>query len=483
MLDIAANENAQIALALALAHWTNEEENARQKAIVRARKYAAGEQSAYLTARLKEILDLDGAVDPNLLLHLNISDKVITALTDRMRVSGFTSEDKAFSAWAWKQWQVNRLDANAATIYEGTLCDGEYFVFVDLKEDGTPRFTPHTRFCDEGNGGDGFGCKAFYPNDDETQPMKYAVKRWIEKYTDTNGREQSRKRMTLYYSDHLEKFFLDHGKWQPLKDPNEQTDERGFVAWMDGAGKPLGIPIIHFRNRNLACEIDSSVVSLQNIINHTLVALVESSDTHGFPIWKFFGFYPTSDGKDLKADGSNRLKVQANTIIGTTRARGEVDAMREPPIDPLALITVIEKAMRWVAQIKDIPLSRFQFTEQVAAEGTQKQQEAPMLARIGAVETVIGDAWEDAMQMARRLANEFGSAGLSEDAMIQTQWAALTVRSDDRDNPVPFWQAGQAAVAAGVPIETYLRRNGWTDADIGLIYESMPNEQLVDTNA
>jgi hypothetical protein len=68
--------------------------------------------------------------------------------------------------------------------------------------------------------------------------------------------------------------------------------------------------------------------------------------------------------------------------------------------------------------------------------------------------------------MARKLANEFSGAGLDENATLETQWAALTARADDRDSPVPFWTAAAQAVAAGVQIETYLRRNGWTDTDL-----------------
>ena len=492
MLEIAANENAQVALALAWASWADEEENDRQKAIVRARKYFDGEQYAYLSARLREILDLSGAPDPNQLLHLNISDKVVYALTDRMHVDSFVSGDESLGTLAGEWWAANRLDAKESSVYENTLRDGESFVFVDLDSSGLPRFNPHPRFCDATNDGSGFGCKAFYPNDDETQPMLYVAKRWTETVIGKNGMTTARQRMTLYYPDHFERYVLDRGKWTPVRDNvqiiddigvlgfiPELVDARGFVPWVDGAGAPLGIPIIHFCNRGRKCEIDSTVVSMQNVINHALVDLVESNDTHGFPIWKFFGFYPTSDGKDLKSDGSNRLKLKPNTIIGTTKSRTEVDALREPPIDPAPLVSVIDKTIAWIAQAKDIPTARFQLNAQIPAEGTQKQLEAPMLARIGAIQTMFGNSWEDCFAMARRLVNVFGAGGLDENETLETQWQPLTTRADDRENPVPFWTAAAQAVTAGLPLETYLARNGWSDEDIGTIYESMPNEQLV----
>ncbi len=491
MLQIAANENAQTAVALSFQEWESSEEVARQKAIARARKYYAGEQTTYLSARLKEILDLDGAVDNDLLFHLNICDKVITAVIDRMSVDGFTSTDESGdevgatadqsettsqSDWAWSIWQSNRVDAQQFAIYEGAMRDGEHFVIVDIDNARNIHLTPHQRFVDSNNGGDGYGCKAFYQNDDLAQPMQYAVKRWIER----DDKMHPRQRMTLYYPDHLERYVQDKGKWVLTRDNMklidaatgaaalipETVDERGFVRWVDKAGDPLGIPVIHFRNRGLACEVDSTVVSMQNLLNKTLIDLAESSDQAAFRILVSLGFIPTTDGKPLESDGGNRAKVKPNSIVGTNKSPTEASFTAIPPTDPTALITVIEKIMRWVAQAKDIPLSRFQFTEQVAAEGTQKQQEAPLLARIAQLEIGLGDAWEDCFYIARKLANEYAVMGLDETVLIETQWQSPQVRTDDRDNPIPFWTAAAQAVTAGVPIETYLRRNGWTDSDL-----------------
>jgi hypothetical protein len=37
-----------------------------------------------------------------------------------------------------------------------------------------------------------------------------------------------------------------------------------------------------------------------------------------------------------------------------------------------------------------------------------------------------------------------------------------------------FWRTAQSALAAGIPIETYLRRSGWSDADLQEIYDNAP---------
>ncbi len=472
MLQVAANENAQTAVALSFQEWESSEEVARQKAIARARKYYAGEQTTYLSARLKEILDLDGAVDNDLLFHLNICDKVITALVDRMSVDGFTSTDESDDPenettdqadWAWSIWQSNRVDSQQFAIYEGAMRDGEYFMIVDIDDAGNIHLTPHQRFVDSTNGGDGYGCKAFYENDDLSQPMQYAVKRWIER----DDKMHPRQRMTLYYPDHIEKYVQDKGKWAPAQDLGDKVNALGWLPWVDGQGQPLGIPVIHFRNRGLACEVDSTVVSMQNLLNKTLIDLAESSDQAAFRILVSLGFIPTTDGKALASDSSNRAKVKPNSIVSTNKSPTEASFSAIPPTDPAALLVVIEKIMKWVAQAKDIPVSRFQFTEQVAAEGTLKQQEAPLLARIGQLEIGLGDSWEDCFYVARKLANTYAAAELDETVLIETTWASPDVRSDDRDDPIRFWQAAVFAVQqVGIPFDVYARRMGWQESDL-----------------
>ncbi len=494
---------------LALIDWTQKEEKARQRAIARARQYYEGEQLTYLSARLKEILDLDktSAVSEDLLFHLNICDKVVTASVERLSVTSFKSSDArglalgdtgaedapatgrggapgekgqgAQAAWAASVWQSNRMDSQQWNLYEMVRRDGEAFVIVDYPEGAdVPRFTLHQRFVSTDNYGDGYGCKAVYPNDDPSQPMRFAIKRWTEEYnaddpeamrgwTDDQRQARKRQRMTLYFPDHLEKYALDRGQWMPVVDKGEVANERGWIAWVDSAGEGLGIPVIHFQNRGLRCEVDSSVIAMQNLLNKTLVDLAESADQTAYRILVALGFVPTADGQALKADGSNRVKLKPNTIIGTTRTTAEADMKPIAAESPEPLVTLVEKIMRWVALAKDIPLSRFQFTEQVAAEGTQKQMDAPLLALVRQLQVSLGDAWEDALYIGRRLANTFGSAGLDETVELETEWANPAVRSDDRDDPVSWWQAAGVAVGqCGVPFQVYARRMGWTEAEL-----------------
>ena len=461
-----ANPNQMNAAQWALLQWEVEEEKARQRAIQQSRNYYAGKQTTYLSMRLREILDLDGAPNVDQMFHLNVCDKVIHAVAERLHVDSFTSEDETFAEWAWSVWQANRTDGFEWDIYEGLRRDGEYFLLVDLDENNQPRFTPHPRYVDPTLGGDGYGCRAYYPNEDPTQEMLRAVKRW----TDYGDDGKAQQRMTVYYPDHMEKFEMESGHWSAAVDEDDEPGEAGIVPWVDAQGKPLGIPVIHFRNRGLICEIDSSVVSMQNLLNKTLIDLAESADQSAFRVWLAFGFIPTSDGKALASDGSNRAKIQPNRIIGTTKPPSEVSMQAVAGESPIPLIDVIERIMKWIVQAKDIPLSRLQFSGQVSGAETLKQQDAPLLAVCRQLQISLGDSWEDSFYMARRLVNAFAGAGLNEDSILQAQWVSPEVRGDDTERNILLWKSKREA---GVPREQLWSEMGYSPEQIQMM-QAMP---------
>ena len=409
---------------------------------------------------------------------INIARKVVTAFVERLNVTGFTGEDQAFADWAYAAWQANRMDALEREIFKQAKRDGETFVVVSLNDDNEPQFTVTPRFVDSVNGGEGYGCRAEYPDDDVTQPMKYAVKRWTEDYdeenaehwTDDQKRAKKRQRMTMYFPDHLEKFALAKGKWELTQDADDALDADGWIPWVDASGDPLGIPVIHFRNDELECEIDSTVVSMQNLLNKTLIDFAESADASAFAVWVALGFIPTSDGKPLASDGSNRAEIKPGAVIGTNAKPTDANLTRVPGDDPKPLMDAVDRIMLWVAQVKDLPPSRFLLGGQTPSAETQKQLDSPLLAHIAQLHTSWGDAFEDMFYCARRLAN-FVSKGFDESALLETVWVNPAIRSDDRDDPLSFWQAIAAAVQSvpGLDPGGLLKRYGWSDADVASV--------------
>jgi hypothetical protein len=176
-----------------------------------------------------------------------------------------------------------------------------------------------------------------------------------------------------------------------------------------------------------------------------------------------------------------------------------------------------------IARVSRTPLSFFQITREVAAEGTLKQEEAGLVSRAKNRQVAFGNSWEDAFIMARKLENTFGTkyGELDEEKKISTTWADPETRNDltqiqifgakhkelgipvtqiwaengytpeqikeMKESPeyllwfenLAFWQGAVQAVTAGLPLETYLDRYGWTDEDL----KDIGTQKMAEINA
>ncbi len=218
-----------------------DDERARQTAIIRARNYHEGRQFVKLTPRLREFLrDVETSNDSDL-LRLNVCRTPSQAVLERLLVKAFTCNEKTFATTAWEWWQHNRMDMHQGEAHERTIVDGEAFVIVSW-DNATkkPRFIPHPRYTDAAAqtldslmgpaAGDNFGCKAFYQDDDYSQPMEYATKRWTQVYRE-NGRRHTRQRLTVYYPDRIEKYELVGSIPTKYQDPGDATWP---LPWLQG---------------------------------------------------------------------------------------------------------------------------------------------------------------------------------------------------------------------------------------------------------
>lgn len=432
-----------------------EDELARQRAIRRARAFSTGRQYVKLTERLRSFLQdtLGGTGDDSALLRLNICKTIERAVTERLVVKGFDSEDDALSAWARNLWQRNRMDARADDVHEMCIRDGEAFVLVSYDNDAKmPRFTPHPRYVSAADGllldNDGYGIKAFYQDDDDSQAMLFATKRWHEvRYV--NGERVTRERITYYYPNKVEKYELKGGlELVPIRD---EGDTAWPVPWVDANGNPLGIPVAHVKNANLDAEAWEAI-PLQNAINKTLTDLLAAGDMTAFRVLVALGWKPV-DGN------GNPITFQPGTVIGSEKPDAKVKVVDGADLGNI--LGVIDSLIAKAAMVTDTPVSRFTLTRQVAAEGTQKQQDGPLLGKIRKRHALIGNGWEDALYIARTLETAFGSEALNPDALLSIQWESAEVR--DADGEVSRLEAKQRL---GVPQEQLWLEAGYSQEQI-----------------
>ncbi len=453
---------------LAYAAWQEKEEKTRQRNIVVARDYYEGEQAVPLSERQKAYL---GFLLTKSRWALNYCKTVVNAPAERMIVAGFTApaDDDPFAVKVWEWWEDNRFDGLQGDVHTSTLTDGQFFVFVDWDEDtGLPTWTLHERYTDPSVDGTGYGCKAFYPDGDHRRACEYVTKRWTETID-----KKPEQRLNAYYPDRIERYILKanaDGDWQPYSDPIEGA----LTPWVDGSDAPLGIPIIHFKNKSLKTELWDAI-PVQDAINKLALDTLAVCDASGFPILWAAGFIPTDDGLPPRADGGNLLKLTPGAMVATDNADARLSAIQAADLSPM--LEALDSLIIKLAQITDTPISRFQMSRQIAAEGTLKQQEEPLLAKVRDRQVDFGNAWEDVMYMSRTLANNFGGADLDEETVLSTEWEPAETRDDKA-----LREGLLIEMQMGVPQEKLWEKMGYSPEEIAAMRAQKADEMQQESN-
>lgn len=428
---------------MAFLAWQAKEERARQKTVAQARAYFDGEQDTFLSARMKEFLNVK---DDNEFV-LNVCRTVVGAVEERLVFTGIVTDeegdDKPTALWASQVYEANRLSVLSSDVHEGALRDGEFFVVLDWDEENQrPRMIPHPRYVDPAEGGDGFGCKAHYPDDDISQPLKYVSKRWTE--TLDNGK--TRQRMNIYYPDRVEKYELVGQAPKPIQD---EGDPGWPIQWP-------ALTAVHFPNTNDLRPEHWDAISVQKAINKTLIDLLASADQSAFAIFVALGWIPTTDGKAPESDGSNLASMGPGQILGTSKSKADADFKKIDSSDLRPLLDLLMTLISGLAVVSSTPESRVSFTRQIAAEGTLKEQNEGLFAKVRKRREMFDAGWVEVFRVARLLANEFGGAGLDESVGIVGNWEPIQSRDteDERDE----WRAKKEM---GVPLETIWAEMGY----------------------
>lgn len=481
----------------AFASWFYNEEIERQKTIMLARQYHDGVQETFLNERLRQFLNARS----NHEFNLNICRTVVDVIVERLILDGVGTDEttpkpvgkppatingqgdpvgqpvdstqpqsdyivpdlpKPVESWSSRVWRDVNGPIIQDAVHEGAIRDGEYFIIVDWDMvQGRPVFLPHHRYVDSAYDGDGFGCKAHYPDDDPgaNQPMLYASKRWVD-YSDPRN---AVRRMNLYYPDRIEKYHWA-GDWVEHKD---EGDASWPLPWVDSAGQPLGVPVVHFQNTGDLRPEAWDAIPMQRAINKSMIDLLATGDMAAFQILVALGWIPTTDGEPLKADKSNAITFGPGQIIGTSRTKAEADFLSIPGADLTPAIEVINSLLGWVAVITSTPASRTSFSRQIASEGTLKEQKEGLFAKIRKRQKHLDRAWRECFNMARRLENAFGAGGLPEEPNFVMQWEPIQARdtADERDE----WSVKKSL---GIPTEQIWKEMGYSPEEIAMMLQS-----------
>lgn len=397
----------------------------------------------------------------------NFTQPAVDVLAERLQVIGFQSSEAQETVVEGKKttvdefgrvceewWQRCRMDAVQGRVHRGMLKRGEDFLIVDWDAaTGYPVFArqrPHQ-------------IKVVY-SDDHADTIAYAVKRWatttVSRWANPSGDRITR--LNVYWPGKIEKWFqtASGGEWQRWYDDDETSSEPpSWPTWWtttgDMSGEPLGVAVVHFRNMpgddgNGVSRVRQAI-PFQAELNKNVADLQDLIDNHALP-----QDYVTGAGGEVNLERFAGVWKAAD--VGAQFGRLEAS-------DTAYLLNAIEGVLSRMARRLRIPMHLLTGGTPPSGEAL-KTSESGLVATAAACQVETGDAWENAMLLALRLAASFPPADgespvapLPAGFMLETQWKNPQIRSDMED-----LQVASQKKQLGVSTHTLLGELGY-DAD------------------
>ena len=401
--------------------WLLDMEASRQEGVIQSREYYDGIHNTQLTDRIRQFLQASRSAN----FTVNYCPIVVDSKADRLKVTGFSVEDTQ-KEMIWNWWRRNRMDRKQGIIHRAACRDGDAFVLIEWDPVANmPRFHFEPVYA-------GSGTMVYY-SDERRDEIEMASKTWQMRSGLGAGKVV---RKNLYFPDRIEKYIghsdIAYGNWQPYEDETTtpmpgKLGIAGVNWWThDGTelGDPLGIPIVHFKNNDSGDSYGKSdlhnVIPVQDALNKAMIDLLGTMDVSGFPLL-------VGVGTDSWVD----VKVGPGAVAAVSASKNEADLKSIPGENPAGLLAAYNALVMEIARISGTPLSYFQASGQTPAEGTMKQQEITLIARVEKSQTDYGNAWEDCFNIARRLHNAFGTGEeLDTDELIETVWKPAASRNE-----------------------------------------------------
>jgi hypothetical protein len=358
----------------------------------------------------------------------NIPRLAVTALAERLRVTGFTGAD------VWADWIANDLDQQAGVCHREALALGKSYVICWANPDGSPRVTVESAkqvasICDPG-----------------TRRIVAAVKRW-ETLTTTEA--------VVYEPDQITR----------LRANGLGATTAGF-ATVEVLPNPLGtVPVVLFRNGDRL--LDDGVSEIEDLkplvdgLNKSIADMLVTSEYSARPR-RWASGIELEEEDVLDADGNpTGQTTEVNPIPEGNRAMVSEDPATKfgqlPSADMGAYESSVKVLLGQIMAVSALPAHYVGvMTANPSSADALRAAEASLTARAEARQATFGRSWE---QVARLMA-AIRTGTDPEAVAVRVSWADAATRSvaQEADAVVKLYGAGL------LPASYALQRLGY-DAD------------------
>lgn len=337
----------------------------------------------------------------------NLCPAIVDAVSDRLEITGFDVEsgDESAAKAAREIWNANRMDRYAAEVHDEALKAGDAYVIVWPDAQGRPVIHPN----------DGHVMTVGY--DQETRrAIEWAAKGWLDEHT-------GRFRLTLYYPDRIEKYVtINPTKELPDKASAFERYEVPGEAWP--LPNPWGqVPVFHFPNAAKSGRFGVSelkpVIPLQDGLNKAVADMLIAAEFVAMPQRWVTGIEIPTDpetGKPVQP-----WKAAVDRVWAT--ADPDVRFGQFPSGDLKQYLDEQESFRLEIARVSRTPIHYLlPSTGQFPSGEALRTAETPFVAKIKRRQVSFGNAWEDVLRFALRIAN-------GPDAQLSINWLPADARS------------------------------------------------------
>jgi len=381
-------------------------------------RYYTGKQPlAYLSPEAKVALGNRFGV-----MASNIPRLAVTALAERLRITGFSGD-----ADIWSGWIRNDLDQTSGVAHREALLLGDSYVIVWADRYGRPTVSVES------------AKQVAVLTDPGTREVYAGIKRW----EDTNRKTTE---AVMYLRDRIVRL---------------RADQQGAVAngfkTIEELANPLGVvPVVNLRNTDRivgdwgSSEIDD-LKPLVDALNKSLADMMVTSEYVGRPRRWATGIELTEepvtddDGNPVLGDGQPVMR-EVNPIPEGHRAMisesSEAKFGQLTAADLAGYEASVRVILGQIMAVSTLPAHYVGvFTDNPASADALRAAEASLTARAEARQQTFGRAWE---QVARLMiaARDGRDPNMIDD--IRVQWADAATRSvaQEADAVVKLYQAG-----------------------------------------
>lgn len=372
-----------------------------------------GQPLRYSTERLEEAFS-----DLRTRFEINWCSVIVNTSLDRLQLTGFDTDDQAANDALDTVFDQLHIDLEADKAHKGALSMESAYIIVWKTEQNEIEIY----YNDPRN------CHVFYESSNPHK-RRYGAK-WFR-------RDDDRHEITLYYPQKIE-HYISKSTREEISNPNdfelESSETNTFGA----------IPVFELKTEG---EIDK-VTTLQDAINKTFADMMVAAEYGAFvQRW----VVSNSDPGDLKNGPNEIWWIPSGDGIGQASSVGQ--------FTPTALsgyLDAMDKLANSMAIITRTPKHYLMTTGANISGEALLAMETPLTRKAEKHQRRFTAVWQDIGAFILRLLGK------------QTAPSDITVTWDRVESIQPFTEAqtNQILINTGIPLETILRRAGWTESEI-----------------